>query len=192
MIGAITAGLYGTGVPPVTNSYESIATLTGNGSSGTLTFSSIPSTFKHLQIRAIAKDTNTAGNTTLQLEMRFNGDTGSNYAYHAVRGDGSTAFTDADAPTTKMTIFNASLRESSATSTMAVSIIDILDYSSTSKNKTVRYLSGMNKNLGTTDDKISFGSNLWASTSAVNSISLIATSTAFTTSTQFALYGIKG
>jgi hypothetical protein len=174
------------------SSYESIATVTGTGSAGSITFSSIPSTYKHLQIRAIAKDTNTAGNTTLSVEMRFNGDTGSNYAYHELRGDGSTASTNAASSQTKIVVFNASLRETVATSSMGVSIIDVHDYSSTTKNKTVRYISGVNKNLGTTDDRISLGSGLWINTAAITSVTLIPTQTAFSTSTVFSLYGIKG
>ncbi len=68
MIGAITAGLYGTGVPPVTSSYESIATSTATGSS--ITFSSIPSTYKHLQVRALGVFSGTVGAGF----MYFNGD----------------------------------------------------------------------------------------------------------------------
>jgi len=53
VIGAITAGLYAGGVPPVTNSYESIATVTvGSGGASSASFSSIPSTFKHDKLLA--------------------------------------------------------------------------------------------------------------------------------------------
>ena len=173
-------------------SYESIATATGTGLAGSITFSSIPSTYKHLQIRAMAKDTNILGNTTLSVEMRFNGDTGSNYAYHELRGQEGSASTNAASSQTKIVVFNASLRETVATSSMGVSIIDIQDYGSTTKNKTVRYMSGLNKNLGTTDDRISLGSGLWINTAAITSITLIPTQTAFSTSTVFSLYGIKG
>ena len=50
---------------PVTpSSFESIATVSGTGSSGTITFSSIPATYKHLQIRYIGK--------TNDVKFRFN------------------------------------------------------------------------------------------------------------------------
>jgi hypothetical protein len=192
MIGNSIAGFLGTGVAVSASSYESIATATGTGSAGSITFTSIPSTYKHLQIRSMAKDTNTAGNTTLSVEMQLNGDTGANYAYHELRGDGTSATTNAGSADTKLIIYNSSLRETVATSSMGVSLIDIHDYASTTKNKTVRYMSGVNKNLGTTSDRVSLGSGLWINISAVTSITLIPTQTAFTTTTTFALYGIKG
>ena len=55
MIGNAIAGLYAGGVPPVTTAYESIATTTLSSTQATITFSSIPSTYEHLQIRWIAK-----------------------------------------------------------------------------------------------------------------------------------------
>jgi hypothetical protein len=68
--------------------YDSIATVNASGSSGTITFSSIPSTYTHLQIRAIARTgRGVVGDT---LRMTFNGDSGSNYVYHALYGDGAS------------------------------------------------------------------------------------------------------
>jgi len=57
-------------------SYESIASASGTGSSGTITFSSIPSTYTHLQIRGIGRNSY----PSTQVNVRFNSDTGSNYA----------------------------------------------------------------------------------------------------------------
>jgi hypothetical protein len=168
-----------------------IQRITATGSETSITFSSIPSTYKHLQIRNIAKSTNTADGT-LSVEVRFNGDTGSNYAYHELRGDGTSASTNAGATQTKIIVFNASLRESVSTSTFGVSLIDIHDYASTTKNKTVRSFSGMNKNQGTQDDRISLGSGLWMNTAAITSITLISTVSAFKAGSTFALYGMVG
>ena len=83
-------------VPP---SYESIASATGTGSSGTITFSSIPGTYQHLQIRINSRNDSTDGATTT---MRFNGDTGSNYARHYLYGDGATVSASGNATTTSM------------------------------------------------------------------------------------------
>jgi hypothetical protein len=76
MIGNAIAGIYGVGVTPSTTAYESISTVTvGGGGVSDVTFSSIPSTFTHLQIRFIGKD-NRSGVATSVLFMQCNGDTG--------------------------------------------------------------------------------------------------------------------
>ena len=72
--------------PAVPLSFESIATATGTGSNSTLTFSSIPQTYKHLQIRVMSRGN--AATDQDNLLIRFNGDTGSNYNSHYVFGTG--------------------------------------------------------------------------------------------------------
>jgi len=63
------------------NSYESIQTVTvGAGGTATVTFSSIPATYTHLQIRGIAR-----ASADTQLDVTLNSDTGSNYSYHTLR-----------------------------------------------------------------------------------------------------------
>lgn len=172
--------------------YESIATATGTGSSGTITFSSIPSTYAALQIRLIDKATRTASFGSNDGYLRLNGDTGSNYAYHYLIGDGSSASAAGGASQTTMRI--ARIDQSSYTglsNIMAVGIIDIHNYASTTQNKTVRYITGNDtNNVG--DGQINLGSGLWASTSAVNQVEIYLSGTNFTTSTVVSLYGIKG
>lgn len=174
--------------PRVTSSFESIATATGTGSSGTITFSSIPSTYKHLQIRAIVRSQEATGQTNYQFQI--NGDTAGNYAAHRVLGDGTTVSASGSASATSISI-GAALATSTATGMMSATIIDILDYASTSKNKTVRILSGHDSNQ-TFAGRVDLRSGLWMSTSAVTSLSFFFSGQNFSTSTQFALYGIKG
>lgn len=182
MIGALVAGITGSGGASL-SSYESIATATGTGSSGTITFSSIPSTFKHLQIRMTCNDTNN-GNF---LQMTVNNDTSaSNYVRHFLKGNGSAASAGGTASGTYGSWLDSSYG-GYATSTNSVKIIDILDYASTTKNKTFRGFFGYDGN-GVGDVIISSG--LWLSTSAINRIDII-DSTNFTTGSTFALYGIK-
>ena len=190
MIGNAIAGIYGIGVTPSTTAFESIATATGTGSSGVITFSSIPSTYKSLQIRYMSKDTN-ASNGVLNPRIRFNSDTGNNYAYHALRGDGASATTNAGASYSGVLIMGSSLREASASSIMGVALVDILDYASATKNKTVIYISGVDTNGGAVGQRISLGSGLWINTDAVTSISINANVNNFTTTSTFALYGVK-
>jgi hypothetical protein len=57
-----------------------------------VTFSSIPATYTHLQIRAIV---NLMVVKILIDVLRFNGDTGANYyTYHSLYGNGSSAYAD--------------------------------------------------------------------------------------------------
>jgi hypothetical protein len=74
---------------------------------------------------------------------------------------------------------------------MGVAIVDIHDYAATTKNKTVRNISGVDTN-NTSDGLIYLSSGLWQSTSAVSSIDVFFSGENFTTSTVVSLYGIKG
>jgi hypothetical protein len=165
-------------------SYESIATATGTGSSGTITFSSIPSTFTHLQVRVNAIATAYSGTGGY---VRFNSDTGSNYAYHYLVASGGAVTSGGAATQTEMQVLinNAvGLHNTSANA----AIIDVLDYASTSKYKTLRNFEGVEIN-GSGD--IAVTSGLWQSTSAINAVTVYLGSGSYATTTTIALYGIK-
>lgn len=165
----------------VTNSYESIATISGSGSS--LTFSSIPAGYKHLQIRGILQ---TSGGDT-EAKMTFNGDTtSSNYATHQIVGSGSTPVATA---TANSGFIKTGITNMSSGSYYGAFVIDILDYSSTTKAKTARTLTGIDNNGG---GYMRLSSGAWFSTSAVTSITFTPSGGSFNTYTQFALYGIRG
>lgn len=173
--------------PLVTNSYESIATAVGTGSSGVITFSSIPSTYKHLQVRAIVRNTNGTTNEETTL-ITMNSDSGSNYATHRLVGNGGTAYAQAYTSGTAIAPYlNPS--NNLLSSTYGAMVIDILDYANTSKNKTIRLLGGTDYNGS---GNVALVSGAWFSTSAVNTLTFTSGAGSWTTATQFALYGIKG
>jgi hypothetical protein len=176
------------------NSYESIATVTvGSGGQSTVTFSSIPATFEHLQIRGILR--NTAGTSgSKDLGMNFNGDTGANYrAYKIIYGDGSSAAAAASGTSAAALnkIVNANfLDDGNTASVYGAWICDILDYRNTNKYTVTRSLNGQDLNGS---GRMNFFSGLWQSTSAITSIDLtVEGGNNFKQYTQFALYGIKG
>lgn len=185
------AKVYGWGSLQVSGSFQSIATTTvGSGGSSTITFSSIPSTFTHLQIRAIAR-TNRSDGAQDALRIRFNSDTSSNYALHYVLGDGSSALAGASTGTTAV-FADGFTGANNLANVFGAGIIDILDYANTNKYKTVRCLSGWNDN-GTQDGRIWFESGLWLNTNAVSTITITpSTGPSFNQYSHFALYGIKG
>ena len=176
----VISGLLAGGVAASTTSYESISTVTvGGGGSSSIDFTSIPSTFKHLQIRGIGNATNN------DIRMQFNGDTGTNYSLHYVYGDGASAVAGATASTSYMAAFYVT----GTASVNGAGVFDILDYQNTSKNKTVRGLTGVDNNGS---GLIILRSGAWYSTSAITSIKLYPASGSINQYSQFALYGIKG
>jgi hypothetical protein len=158
----------------------------GTGSSGTITFTTIPSTYKHLQIRALGRSDYAGAN--VQIAVRFNSDTAANYSGHYLVGNGSTATASGAGGTTFGEGGQVTAATSSA-SVMGTAVIDILDYADTNKYKTLRSLSGFDANGS---GQILLTSGSWRSTSAITSITLLAGAGNWTTDTRFALYGIKG
>ena len=182
-------GLLGVGTPVSTNSYESIMTVTvGSGGATSIDFTSIPSTYKHLQIRLIAR-TNRAS-TLDAMNLRFNSDSGSNYAHHAVYGEGANpVVAEGVANATGAKFYRASAANSTS-GIFGVAVIDVLDYADANKFKTVRYLGGVDQNGS---GEAFLGSGLWRSTSATTSLTITPfVGTGFVQYSSFALYGIKG
>jgi hypothetical protein len=171
-------------------SFESIATVTvGSGGTTSVDFTSIPGTYTHLQIRAIARSS-TAGDQD-GVAIRFNSDTASNYNYHYMYGIGeSTPFSNAATNTTQGFVMYIAGDTASA-NIFGAGVFDILDYANTNKYKTVRSLTGEDRNGA--GDMWTF-SSLWRSTSAITSISLYSINGGGRKMMQyssFALYGIK-
>ena len=167
--------------------FESIATTTvGAGGSSTITFSSIPSTYTHLQVRYLAR-TNT-GFVNDFISFRLNSDTASNYSEHGLYGDGSAVTAGATANTTAM--FGGEITGANATASIfGAGIIDLLDYADTNKYKTTRILGGDDRNGA---GEIRLQSNAWRSTSAVTTLTITSYRSAnFVQYSSFALYGIK-
>jgi hypothetical protein len=189
MIGAITAGLFSAGVAASTNAYESIATLSGNGSGTTISFTSIPSTFKHLQLRGIIRESSGTGVDDTFFGLQFNGDTATNYSTHNLLGDGASASANAGATQSRI-LLGFATQNAALTNTMGAFVLDILDYQNTNKYKTSRSLGGDDLNG---KGLISFVSGSWQSTSAINRIDIYSlTSRSISTASTIALYGIKG
>jgi hypothetical protein len=176
----------------ITGSYESIATVTvGSGGAANVEFTSIPSTYTHLQIRAFSK-TNRSDATTDILKLNVNADTGTNYSWHTLGGNGSTAFVDKASTTSYIRLDWTAGSGTGSSNVFGVSIIDILDYANTNKYKTFKTLMGVDLNSGDTSSRIYFESGLWQSTSAITSIKFTQLDgTQFTQYSHFALYGIK-
>ena len=181
--GAIGDSLLAGNAAYIPTDFESIATVTvGSGGSATITFSSIPSTYQHLQIRFAG-----SASAVNNFRVRFNSDTGSNYAFHQLYGTGASALASGGASQTSMNV----VYDNKADATYpAAGVVDVLDYANTNKYKTLRSLAGSEQN--TNDGLIMFRSGLWMNTAAVTSISFFLDSGSYNQYSSFALYGIKG
>ncbi len=199
-IGSVKGFGWGAFVAPSLPYYESIATVTGN-TGQTITFSNIPQTFTHLQIRTMSRVSLGSYSFSSYSIRVGNGsvDTGSNYSNHRFYGSGNgSVFADGGANGT--TIDGPFWTANNAiANAVGVGIVDILDYRNTNKYKTFRTLTGFDSNTsgdsGWTANSaagLQFASANWRSTSAINTISLLVFGSATNSVQHIALYGIKG
>jgi len=176
--------------------YDALATITVPlGGTATITFANIPSGYRHLQIRGFGQSSRATYGWD-DVIIRFNGDTASNYARHYLGGNGSSAYAgSANTPGTYIYTDSIIGSSTAGANVFGSFIMDILDYSSTSKNKTVRTLGGtdLNGTVGGQGGRITMNSGLWFATpAAISSIVLsTASGTNFSQYSSFALYGVK-
>jgi len=169
--------------------FESIATVTvGSGGASSIEFASIGTGWQHLQIRLTSR-ANFSFAGGLSLYIRLNSDTGSNYRWHRLHGDGASAVAAAAGAADDRIEFWKSVTDTSTSSSIfSGQIVDILDYASTSKATTVRAFNGYDANgIGT----VSIQSGLWTSTNAVSTITLTSDGN-WLQHTTAALYGVRG
>jgi len=170
----------------VASAMELISTQSLSSAAATVTFSSIPQTYRHLQIRAVNKlDTSDLDIVNVSL-MSINGNSTS-FSHHIIFGDGSgvgsAGFNGFPY------IYNLPTNNNGA-NTFAAQVIDILDYRSTTKNKPIRMLNG---HASTFNRFTSLGGMAFLSTAAITSISFTGGSGYnWKAGSRFSLYGIKG
>ena len=190
LAGASTIGYGGLGASVggggVAGAYESIASFTA-GSSGlqTISFTSIPATFKHLQIRYVSRN-QAASDATL---LRFNNESAGQYSAHRLSNQGSFAVdgyantNHGELPTVGYSGIGAGV--------YGFGVIDILEYANTNIYKTVKMRGGM-RDVSSSTGSTAFNSMNWRSLSAITSIQIIPSPNWVEQYSVFSLYGIKG
>jgi hypothetical protein len=164
--------------------YPIASTTVGAGGASSITFSSIPQNFTHLQLRAFTKNLGTSSN---YVAIRVNGDsTNGDYTQHYLGGNGSSAYSGASVPDSVWAWQSAD--NNSAANIFGVCVLDILDYTNTNKYKTMKNLNGFDAN-GSGQTQLNSG--LWLSTSALNSILIYTFGPNFAQYSTFQLYGIS-
>ncbi len=140
ILGVIASGISGHLTPPDTGAMFPLGMVSvGSGGTSTITFSSIPSTYKHLQIRMSYNNLTGLDN----MKMVLNGSVNST-RYHWLYADGSSAA--ATSNTTNLLTYQAGRSDTQ----QYAAIVDILEYANTSINKTIRTLGGVDNNFTST------------------------------------------
>ncbi len=119
--------------------------------------------------------------------MRVNNDSTASYAAHQLTGNGTSA-TAAGAGSVSGPV-TVPIRVPDTANIFGSAIMDVLDYSNSSKNKTFRTLSGADLNGS---GQIILASTLWINTSAINTLTFT-TSDGFNFAeySQISLYGVR-
>ena len=181
MLGIMASSISGSKIS--TSSFESIATATFTGTT-TVSFTSIPSTFKSLQIRMTLLTT-----AFYTPAVNFNGTLGgTDYAWHEVYARNGTI--SGVGYLNQPSFYLGYGANTVASPYPSVYILDVIDYTSTTKYKTTRSFFGGNNNGNTVYSGIALNSGVWLNTAAVTQIDISAFGTAGSGS-SIALYGIK-
>lgn len=178
------------GNPPseIPSGFYSIATATATGSETSLTFTSIPATWKSLHLRSTVLDNLAQGRA---FRVRFNGDTGTNYTVLTIGGAGAGLGTFGATSASVGYIEYGYYGGSTSSGYPTISMIDVIDYANTSKLKTGKTSWGTLSPSGN-NPEVGLNTFTWNSTTAISSITVTVDSgTAFANGTTVSLYGVK-
>jgi hypothetical protein len=168
------------------NNFTSLATVTSSGTTSQILFGNVPLNYTYLQLRIYARSARASANDLIY--MRFNGDSGSNYYWHSMYGDGSGAFAGGGSDNV---IYCGYIPAASSTAdTFGYSIVNIYDYQSTGKAKSANCLNGFDANGS---GLISTFSAVWNNVGQPVTTLFLAnyfTGANFAAGTVFALYGM--
>ena len=163
-------------------SFDLLETQVLSSSAASVTFSGLSAyaaDYQHLQIR-VALSSGPA-----RYGLRFNGASSvGNYAFHYLFGSGSSVLSGGSSGGTT---FTSAITCGIGTTLASSSVIDILDPFETTKNTTIRSLSGVSTQLA-------LWSGVWLNTNSTTSIEILGTENPtlnFAVGSRFSLYGIK-
>ena len=155
-----------------TPTYTALANITLGSSASSVSFSSIPASFRDLVL--VVAGTNTASG---HLNIRYNGDTGSNYSRVVMEANAPNGARSFSATESALFVFVM-------TTTQGNLVHQVMDYSATDKHKTS--LSRENRS----SDQVSATAGRWANTAAITSMTATVDANQMATGTTLSLYGI--
>ena len=176
------------GAPAGGTDYELISTTVLGSSAASVTFSSLDTlaaSYKHLQLRMTMRG-QYASDPESYFWMRINGVTTNSYAAHYLQGNGSSV--SSGALTNMAGMWFGWGTNNASTSKYGAAVVDILDFSQTTKNKTIRSLTG---EIGASNS-IALHSGFFNSTAAVTSVTVYQPKANIESGSRFSLYGLRG
>ena len=170
---------------------EAIATTYLEADAASVTFSSIPQTYEHLQLRVSVRS-NAAANSWARLYVQLGDgsvDTGSNYSHHSMMGD--TSSTSVNYGSGEVNVDYKQMVDTvggSPSTGYGNIVLDLMDYVNTNKNTT---MAGVFGTASSDSPVVGFGSGLWDNTAAVDTIKLAPSAGSFSRGSEFTLYGLN-
>lgn len=159
------------------SAWTALANYTVSGSSTTsVTFSSIVGTYADLVLVVAGSNS-----TTTYLGLRLNSDTGFNYYYNWIAGDGGSASSSQNSTNGIYFLSNGP----QIGTTQGVYRFELFDYAATNKHKNV-FLRGNRADLGV-DSHV----YRWNQTSAITTIQAVVLGGNLVAGTTFSLYGVS-
>jgi hypothetical protein len=161
-----------------TKTYKALANVTLGAAAASVTFGSIPATYRDLVLII-----NGSTSANADVVLRFNSDDGSNYSFVYAAGNGTTAISGAAGSQTSI-VLNAYFWRSTEVASL---VINIMDYSATDKHKTV-----LSRNNVASAGGVDMFANRWANTAAITSVQCRPFGVQnFASGCTFAVYGIE-
>jgi len=176
-----------------TGDFESIATYTAATAQSSIVFSSIPSTYQHLQIRAITRGSNAGISALGYIIVNDNNTAGDYIFYHLLTGDQSTVVNQYNDFTSQAGLGFAlhTISNTGTANYFSPTVIDFIDYKNTNKFKNMRNITGFVGGSGN-ECQSRMTSGTFKSTNAITKFEFILSGCNFMAGSEIALYGIRG
>jgi hypothetical protein len=145
-------------------------------------FANLPQTYKHLQLRIVMRD---ASSGPVVEKIGFNNNLSTVYDTHNLQGNGSSVISNMILNQDTIQAWR-SPGSNAASNIFSCTIVDILDYTSSTKNTTTRSLYVF---TGSTNE-IALRSGAWRNTAAITSVKVYTGGLAI--GSRLSIYGIKG
>ena len=159
------------------STYEPIQTYTLGSATSDVNFNSIGSTYTDLRLVW------TATADGVSVALRFNSDTGNNYSYTHIKGDGSSASSSRGTGDNRIYLTSGQ----GLSSRIQFFTADIFSYAGSTFKTALTSASQDENGSGQTVRTV----GLWRNTSAITTVTAVAGGGSFSVGSTFTLYGIK-
>ena len=167
---------------------EAIATQYLEADAASVTFSSIPSSYEHLQVHGSHRATGWSGGQAFYIE--FNGVSSNTYASHTMVAANSTALGQRLDSQPYIKIYDGIHGSLADMTEYATILLDVHDYRDTNKNTTVQFQM-FDAITHSNDVRATFGTGFWESTAAITQIKFTPSNGSLLRGSEYTLYGLK-